>query len=569
MPRKSKYQDNISDKSSSIWKVALYIRLSREDEDEEEKTESNSVINQRAMLQDFLRNKSEFVIYDIYVDDGYSGTDFNRPGFQRLLNDMKENKFNTIIVKDLSRLGRNYIEVGNYIEQIFPLFKIRFISLNDMIDSHKDPTSVNNVIVPFKNLMNDEYCRDISMKIRSAFNTKKRNGDFVGAWAPYGYLKDPKNKYHLIIDEEVAYVVRMIFDLALQGYGRQTIAKRLNSLGIVNPTGYKQEVLKLNYQNHSAQKYGKDYAWTNTTISQILKNRVYIGDMVQCKEKVISYKVHKIVKTSDDEKIIVENTHEPIIDKEQFYKVQDIIFSRDTRVEKSGNLSIFAGHIRCGDCKRAMNKKTLSNKNRNRDYWYYICSTYRNKSKELCTKHSIRNDRLENAVLEAIKLQISLVLEMEDILNEINKSKTVNLRNNNIEISIKKQEAELEKNKKLKKSVYEDWKLGLISQEEYIEYSEEYLRNIKNIQETLNYLSEEKEQYKEQMQSENSWITVFKKNKNISELSKQVIDELVDCIYIYENERITVSFKFDDEYKNALNYIKENEELAQNIVKAV
>ena len=303
MPRKSKYQNDVSTMNSLVWKVALYIRLSREDD--EDKIESNSVTNQRALLQDYLKNKNEFVIYDVYIDDGYSGTDFNRPNFQRLLNDMKDNKFNTIVVKDLSRLGRNYIEVGNYIEQIFPLFKIRFISVNDMIDSYKDPTSLNNVIVPFKNLMNDEYCRDISMKIRSAFNTKKRNGDFVGAWAPYGYIKDPKNKYHLIIDEESAQTVKLIFKWALEGKGRNTIAKELNQMGVLSPTGYKQKVLNLNYANLSATSFGSDYAWTNTTISQILKNRVYVGDMVQCKERVVSYKINKIIKNPKEDWIIL------------------------------------------------------------------------------------------------------------------------------------------------------------------------------------------------------------------------------------------------------------------------
>ena len=567
MPRKSKYQKDVSTTDSLVWKVALYIRLSREDE--EDKIESNSVTNQRALLQEYLKNKNEFVIYDIYIDDGYSGTDFNRPNFQRLLNDMKDNKFNTIIVKDLSRLGRNYIEVGNYIEQIFPLFKIRFISINDMIDSYKDPASINNVIVPFKNLMNDEYCRDISMKIRSAFNTKKRNGDFVGAWAPYGYIKDPKNKYHLIIDEESSQTVKLIFKWALEGKGRNTIAKELNKMGILNPTGYKQKILNLNYTNLSATSFGNDYAWTNTTISQILKNRVYVGDMVQCKERVVSYKIHKIVKNPKEDWIIVENTHEPIVDRDTFNKIQDLLFSRDNRVEKNGELSKFAGHIRCADCKRAMNKKTLSNKNRNRDYWYYICSTYRNKSKDLCTKHSIRNDKLEEAVLEAIKLQISLVIEMEEILKEINKSKTVSLRNNNIENNIKRQELELEKNKKLKKSSYEDWKLGVITQEEYIEYSESYTKAINEIEENLKYLYEEKQNYKNQVQSDNSWITVFKKNKNITELTKEIIDELINCIYVHEGTKITIDFRFKDEYENALNYIKENEELSQNILKAI
>lgn len=567
MPRKSKYQNDVCTNNSLVWKVALYIRLSREDD--EDKIESNSVTNQRALLQDYLKNKNEFVIYDIYIDDGYSGTDFNRPNFQRLLNDMKDNKFNTIIVKDLSRLGRNYIEVGNYIEQIFPLFKIRFISVNDMIDSYKDPTSVNNVIVPFKNLMNDEYCRDISMKVRSAFNTKKRNGDFVGAWAPYGYVKDPKNKYHLIIDEESAQTVKLIFKWALEGKGRNTIAKELNQMGVLNPTGYKQKVLNLNYANLSATSFGCDYAWTNTTISQILKNRVYVGDMVQCKERVISYKIHKIIKNPKEDWIIVENTHEPIVDRETFNKIQDLLFSRDSRVEKSGELSKFAGHIRCADCKRAMNKKTLSNKNRNRDYWYYVCSTYRNKSKNLCTKHSIRNDKLEEAVLEAIKLQVSLVIEMEEILKEINKSKTVSLRNDNIENNIKRQESELEKNKKLKKLSYEDWKLGVITQEEYIEYSESYTKKINEIEETLKYLYEEKQKYKTQVQSDNSWIDIFKKNKNITELTKEIIDELINCIYVHEGTKITIDFRFKDEYENALNYIKENEELSQNIPKAI
>ena len=555
MPRKSKYQKDVSTTDSLVWKVALYIRLSREDE--EDKIESNSVTNQRALLQEYLKNKNEFVIYDIYIDDGYSGTDFNRPNFQRLLNDMKDNKFNTIIVKDLSRLGRNYIEVGNYIEQIFPLFKIRFISINDMIDSYKDPASINNVIVPFKNLMNDEYCRDISMKIRSAFNTKKRNGDFVGAWAPYGYIKDPKNKYHLIIDEESSQTVKLIFKWALEGKGRNTIAKELNKMGILNPTGYKQKILNLNYTNLSATSFGNDYAWTNTTISQILKNRVYVGDMVQCKERVVSYKIHKIVKNPKEDWIIVENTHEPIVDRDTFNKIQDLLFSRDNRVEKNGELSKFAGHIRCADCKRAMNKKTLSNKNRNRDYWYYICSTYRNKSKDLCTKHSIRNDKLEEAVLEAIKLQISLVIEMEEILKEINKSKTVSLRNNNIENNIKRQELELEKNKKLKKSSYEDWKLGVITQEEYIEYSESYTKAINEIEENLKYLYEEKQNYKNQVQSD------------ITELTKEIIDELINCIYVHEGTKITIDFRFKDEYENALNYIRENEELSQSILKAI
>ena len=198
---KKRYRYTSGEDENKNWTAALYVRLSVEDGD---KGESNSVINQKQLLSDYISENNDFNFYDYYVDDGYSGTDFDRPAFKRLLDDMKNKKFNTIIVKDLSRLGRNYIEVGNYIEQIFPLFNIRFIAINDNIDSYGDPTSVNNVIVPFKNLINDEYCRDISNKIRSVLTMKKRRGEYVAAFTPYGYIKDPKDNHHLIIDEEAA-----------------------------------------------------------------------------------------------------------------------------------------------------------------------------------------------------------------------------------------------------------------------------------------------------------------------------------------------------------------------------
>jgi DNA invertase Pin-like site-specific DNA recombinase len=215
-------------KIPSFWSTALYIRLSREDDDE--KTESNSITNQREQLNQFIEENPEFVLYDTYVDDGFSGTDFNRPSFQRLLQDMKDKKINSIIVKDLSRLGRNYIEVGNYIEQIFPLFNIRFVALNDSLDSFKNPNQMNNILVPFKNLINDEYARDISQKIKSSLNSKKKKGDFTGSFATYGYIRDTKNKGKIIVDDVAANVVKDIFKWYLEGLGKITIAKKLNEI---------------------------------------------------------------------------------------------------------------------------------------------------------------------------------------------------------------------------------------------------------------------------------------------------------------------------------------------------
>ena len=228
----------------------------------------------------------ELSVYDYYADDGYSGTSFNRPEFQRMLADMKLKKFNTIIVKDLSRLGRNYIEVGNYIEQIFPLFNIRFIAVNDNIDSYKDPKSVNNVIVPFKNLINDEYCRDLSGKIRAILNVKKRNGEYVGALTPYGYKKDDNDVHHLVIDEKPAKVVKEIFEMVIKGYGRTRIAKELNAKGILNPLGFRNKVLNQNFKFKRENTEELAYLWDPTTILSILKNQVYCGDVVQNKGKI-------------------------------------------------------------------------------------------------------------------------------------------------------------------------------------------------------------------------------------------------------------------------------------------
>ena len=243
MPRQSKYNKEEKDNVKSYqYKAAIYIRLSVEDGDKEE---SNSITNQRMLLNQFLKDNSDIEVYDYYTDDGFSGTTFNRPGFEKLLEDLYEKKFNTVIVKDLSRLGRNYIEVGNYIEKVFPLYNIRFIAVNDQIDSIKNPESVNSIIVPFKNLINDEYCRDISNKIKAVLNVKMKKGEYVGAYAPYGYIKDPDDVHHLIIDEDAAKVVRMIYELTLNGYGRTAIAKKLNELGILNPTGHRAIDLKM------------------------------------------------------------------------------------------------------------------------------------------------------------------------------------------------------------------------------------------------------------------------------------------------------------------------------------
>ncbi len=551
MPRVSKYNDITVD-SENIWKVAVYIRLSVEDGD---KVESNSISNQRMLLNDFLSDNSEFNLYDYYIDDGYSGTDFERPAFKKMLKDMNDKKFNTIIVKDLSRLGRNYIEVGNYIERIFPLFNIRFIAVNDSIDSYKDPKSVNNVIVPFKNLLNDEYCRDISNKIRSVLEVKKKKGEYVSALAPYGYIKDPEDKHHLIIDNESANVVKMIFEMSLQGYGRYTIAQKLNELGILNPYGYKMLVVK---KKKGIQKDNDKYkfAWDMTVVKNILADQTYCGDTVQNKGKLISYKIHKHIKNPKNEWIIVKNTHEAIIDRETFERVQVGIINRDTRAGKNGKISIFAGHLKCADCKRAMNKKQAGQyKGKPRKNYYYMCSTYMRRSRNLCSKHTIRNDVLEETVLKMVKFQIELVVDYDKILKELQKASQTDYRKKVIEDNIIKSEDELKIQKKLRKLAYEDWKLEKITEDEYVEYSSSYTSVITLIENNIKNLYEELDNYTEK-EEKNEWIESFLEYKNIKELSRQVVDELIDEIYVYENGRIQIKFRYEEQYKEAMEYVK-------------
>jgi site-specific DNA recombinase len=572
LPRTSKYNNSTQNAyypNRKTWYIAKYIRLSKEDGDD--KDESNSITSQNKILDDLISeieqsSNDEFVVYDTYADDGFSGTDFNRPNFQRLLTDMKDGHINMLITKDLSRLGRNYIEVGNYIEQIFPLFNIRFVTKAEEIDSFLKPSSVNSIMVPFKNLINDEYCRDISNKIILALNARKKNGEYMGSFPVYGYKKDPNDKHKLIIDDEAADTVRLIFKLFLEGKGRVTITKYLNDRGILNPTAYKQRVLKENYVNSS--DFSKSGLWCDTTIGHILRNEMYKGTLIQGKKKMLNYKVHKLVDVPRENWIVVENNHEPIIEPEIFDKVQDII-SRDTRIkgDGTGEVSLFAGYIRCADCKRAMAKKQTSNKYKM--YHYYVCNTYRKKSMGSCTKHTIRSDYLEQAVLEALKIQISLAIEMEKMIDKINKSEKRNLCNDNLEKQIYAKQNELEKIKKLKKSVYEDWKLENITKEEYIEYKNEYERDINGIEENINYLEEQKIKYKEQVLGNNSWIEKLKNKKNLTKLTRDIVIEFIDCIYIHENSDITIKFKFTDEYERMLEYVKINEEIAAQDLRAI
>lgn len=375
---------------------------------------------------------------------------------------------------------------------------------------------------------------------------ERKNGEFVGAFPSYGYIKNPNDNHKLIIDKEAAKIVKKIFEWKVnEGLGNLSICHRLNDMGVLNPTGYKKEKLNQNYNN--SQIISKNYSWCPSTVRKILKNDIYIGNVTQGKRRVKSYKVHKVEQVPEEEWITVENMHEPIIEKELFEKAQRLN-KIDTRVQNSGNLSIWAGKLKCADCGYAMHKKYCKNKT-GTVYEYYICGTYRKKSNKLCTKHTIKVENLENAVLEAIRFHIKLV-DTKNILEQIDKVSIKKLENDNVEDIKQKREKEIEKISNLKMCLYEDWKNNYITKEEYLQYKQKYEQDIEKLKEIMVNLDKQKEKQEKFIDANSLWIEDFKKHKDITGLDRDIVSELIDYIEVHENKKITIHFKFTDELYN-------------------
>lgn len=530
------------------WKAADYARISREDGDKEE---SDSIGTQFDIIDDYIAHNDDITFIDRYSDDGWSGTNFDRPDFMRLMEDIKKGKINCVIVKDLSRLGRNYILVGQYLEMIFPMLNIRFISVNDRIDSIKDPASINNALVSFKNVMNDEYCRDISNKVRSSLDRKRSKGEFIGSFASYGYMKDPDDHHHLIVDPVAAEVVKNIFDWFLQGTSIIGIAKRLNHMGIPNPSAYKRQC-GLNYKHPAGQL---DSAWPDSSVKRVLKNRLYVGDMVQNKNRTKSYKVQVSVAVPEENWVIVPNMHEAIIDREKFETVQQLLM-RDTRTSPGINhVSIFAGYIRCADCLRAMGKKSVAQSYGK--YHYYVCQTFRKAGRNLCTKHTIREKQLYDAVLATIQSQIDLAVSMDQLVNDLKSQNVRAAKSSRLEKMLQLKEEEYEKVSRCRIDLYPDWKAGILSKDEYLSLKAKIGEQLEQIEIAIANIKEEISKYQSAPVSENKFISSFLRYRNIQVLTREVIVELIEMIYVHEGGTITIQFKYQDEYQRLLDLIDE------------
>ena len=528
------------------WRLGAYIRLSKEDL-KKGKDDSNSVINQRDLLNDFYQKHiGEFESVSEYVDDGHTGTDAERENFQRLLSDVMSGKINCVIVKDLSRFARNYSDAGSLIDNLFVQMGVRFISLAENVDSYKDPDSVSSIIVPITNVMNDQYCYQTSKKIRQVFDYKRRNGQYIGSFAPYGYIKDPKDKHQLIVDEDAAEIVKQIYALCLQGTTKRHISFYLNEHGVPSPTAYRRA------KGLPVSSTSDDPMWGDRAIWNILTNPIYTGDLVQGRRRVKSYKVHEIEAVPEDEWVTVPDTHEAIIDKESFEKVQALL-KRDTRsAPKSRELHLFSGFLRCADCGKAITR-SQSGKN-----VYYACSTYKNRSRLACSMHSIKHNRLEAAVLFAIQQQVHLAVSYSELVARINSAPIKKSQSFRLDDLINTKERELAKVTRYKQSLYQDWKDGEITQQEYRTMKADYEQQSQRLSDILVRLTAERAELANGVDQEHPALVAFMKFENIDSLSREILIELIDHIKVYENGNISVRFKFADELRKIAEYIEIN-----------
>lgn len=530
------------------WRLGEYIRLSKEDL-KKGKDDSNSVKNQRDLLNDFYQKHiEEFESVSEYVDDGHTGTDANREDFQRLLADVMSGKINCVVVKDLSRFARNYSDAGSLIDNLFVQMGVRFISLAENVDSFANPDSVSNIIVPITNVMNDNYCYQTSKKIRQVFDYKRRNGQYIGAFAPYGYIKHPKDKHKLIVDPDAAETVKLIFSLFLQGTSKRAIALHLNEHGVPSPSAYKL----LKGLPVSTRGYDEPM-WGGRMIHAILTNPTYTGDLAQGRSRVKSYKVHQIETVPREEWVEVAGTHEAIIDYETFDKVQALL-KRDTRTSPEGRkVHLFSGFLKCADCGRAITRCVSKN-----NHVYYACSTYKNRSRTACTMHSIKHERLEAAVLFGIQYQVHLAVSYSEAITRINSAPTKKSQSFRLDELITTKEKELAKITRYKQSLYQDWKDGEITQQDYRSMKADYERQVEALSDVLERLTAERAELANGVDNEHPALVAFMKYQNIDKLTREALIDLVDHIKVYENGNISVKCKFADEFRKIAEYIEIN-----------
>ncbi len=538
--------------SITLYNTAVYARLSIEDNG----VNSDSIESQIYMLEKFVGEKPYLAHYKTFFDNGATGTNFDRQGFNDMMEEVRKGNVNCIVVKDLSRFGRNYIETGDYLDKIFPYLGVRFISVNDNFDSN-DVTSNEALMVALKSLLHDIYAKDISRKICTIFDVKKRNGEFMGKLAPYGYEKSPDNKHKLIINEETAGVIKDIFKWRLEGMGVTAIARKLNDMGIPSQykLAYEKGVLKgTNGENKAL--------WRASSILGILTNYNYIGCIVQRKTEKAQYKGGKLKTIPKSDWNIIRNTHEPIIDEETFNAVGELIANAPKRVLRNesdiSSKNILRGLVICGDCSSRMERGSGNKRTKDdiTEYRFYCGRKYIKNG--ICCSRGIREDKLKESVLHVLKTQIKVLYDAKKQALSITSSSSYEIKKSRLLKEIVNCDNKLKNIKLIRKSLYEDYRSELLSEREYLYAKEKYEKEFNCFSEKLAELDKELSLLNENTTPKESKIDKALSYIDENDLTDKMCKTLIEKIVV-SNERITVHFAFCSEYEELLHLIKKFE----------
>ena len=502
--------------------ACMYLRLSREDGDS---SESNSISNQRQIIKSYAKENDIKLSYE-YVDDGFSGSNFERPHFKNMIDDLNKGKFNIIIVKDLSRFGRDYIESGKYLQKVFPEKGVRFISVNDNYDSENADMSDTHLILPIRNFINDSYCRDISMKVKSSKEVKRKNGEFIGAFAPFGYKKDDKDKHKLVIDKEVSHIIERIFNMKIEGYSSKAIADFLNSIGTITPSKHKEN----NGDNFNTGFVVKNAKWDAKMINRIISNKVYIGVLEQGKTTKLNYKSKKEIDVSKEDWIVIQNAHEPIISK-SIYLLANKMLLRDVKQSKD-KPCILSGMLYCKDCGSQMVRRKVKAKDGYNIF--YICSEYNNTGD--CSRHSIKEEYIIKATIHALNDYLSKYNELLEKVSAIDVSKLT------LKVDFDSLNAEKKKYERLRQSLYMDLEEELITTEEFEKFRNNYLIKIREIEKQIITKQNIVEELKAKINDKGSLVSDIVPNIDSDNLNRLSLVSFIDRIEVGEDNAIHFVF---------------------------
>ena len=532
-----------------MYQAGGYVRLSVEDSG---KPGADTIINQQELIQSYIDSQPDMQFYDLYCDNGRTGTNFDRPEFERLMEDVRAGKVDCIVVKDLSRFGRNYRETGNYLERIFPLLDVRFIAVNDNFDTLTAERSQDGYIVPLKNIINEVYSKDISRKLLPVFAEKQRNGEFIGAWAIYGYQKCPSDHHRIEPDPEIVPVIREIFRWRLSGMSYQNIARKLNERDIPAPARY--HYLK---GTAKSERYA-NAIWNVCSVKNILTSEVYLGHMVQGRKRSGLSEGRKSCRVPKSEWVIVRNTHEPLVDEETFQAVQQMAEkARTTYHERQGKYdalgttpNILRKLVYCADCKRPLVRYKNVNSSKGIRYYVYICQSHADNPVS-CPKKYFHETKLIEILWDTLQREIALAENLDKLVRQYSKSSKAVSQEAAVQREITATKQSLSRAEMLYDSLFQNYADKLMTEREYTEMKRQYRSDMERAQTRLNEL-EQRQKEERQQTTENPWLTACGKFKEETALTEVMAHALIERVEIDAENRISITLRYRDEYSALL-----------------